>query len=299
MLSTIVYASRCAPLLLYILLYDVDGKPQGGSARLPPDNYSSLALASSSRSQVAAWLASAATLWPAADRPWMSADVRRWPWRLSLTSSLSRPCVRGRMLAWHVGAYVAITIAVGDPAQVSTYAADAILLPGITTASSPPPEAHRHPHRPAPVPHDRSPPVAFRISSCTICRIPARRARRQVRTIKAKAVTARSAQAIAVWTAAWAARHSTGRPTTELSTPTAGLVIPKKPLGALRCRLPRWSGASQRRSLKCNSEQMATTAADSATAMAPLRTTNDGDGCGKCFLAALRSGAAPPITMAS
>jgi hypothetical protein len=28
--------------------------------------------------------------WPAADRPWMSADVRRWPWRLSLTSSLSR-----------------------------------------------------------------------------------------------------------------------------------------------------------------------------------------------------------------
>lgn len=29
-------------------------------------------------------------VWPAADRPWMSADVRRWPWRLSLTSSLSR-----------------------------------------------------------------------------------------------------------------------------------------------------------------------------------------------------------------
>jgi len=28
--------------------------------------------------------------WPAADRPWMSADVRRRPWRLSLTSSLIR-----------------------------------------------------------------------------------------------------------------------------------------------------------------------------------------------------------------
>ena len=26
----------------------------------------------------------------AVDCPWMSADVRRWPWRLSLTSSLSR-----------------------------------------------------------------------------------------------------------------------------------------------------------------------------------------------------------------
>ena len=28
--------------------------------------------------------------WPATDRPWMSAEVRRWPWRLSLTSSFSR-----------------------------------------------------------------------------------------------------------------------------------------------------------------------------------------------------------------
>ena len=28
--------------------------------------------------------------WPAADRPCMSADVHPWPWRLSLTSSLSR-----------------------------------------------------------------------------------------------------------------------------------------------------------------------------------------------------------------
>ena len=33
--------------------------------------------------------------WPAADRPWMSADVRRWPWRLSLTSSLSRCACAG------------------------------------------------------------------------------------------------------------------------------------------------------------------------------------------------------------
>ena len=28
--------------------------------------------------------------WPGTDRPWMSAGVHRWPWRLSLTSSLSR-----------------------------------------------------------------------------------------------------------------------------------------------------------------------------------------------------------------
>ena len=28
--------------------------------------------------------------WPAEDRPWVSADVHRWPGRLSLTSSLSR-----------------------------------------------------------------------------------------------------------------------------------------------------------------------------------------------------------------
>jgi len=35
--------------------------------------------------------------WPAADRPWVSADVRRWPWRLSLTSSLGRcACADGR-----------------------------------------------------------------------------------------------------------------------------------------------------------------------------------------------------------
>jgi hypothetical protein len=43
---------------------------------------------------------------------------------------------------------------------------------------------------------------------------------------------------------------------------------------------------------------MATAAADSASAMAPLRTTSDGDGCGRCFLAALMSGTAPPITVA-
>jgi len=29
-------------------------------------------------------------VWPATDRPRVSADVHRWPWRLSLTSSLSR-----------------------------------------------------------------------------------------------------------------------------------------------------------------------------------------------------------------
>jgi hypothetical protein len=104
---------------------------------------------------------------------------------------------------------------------------------------------------------------------------------------------------MAVWTDTWAALHSTGRPATELSTPTAGLVKPRKPLGALRCRLLRWSGASQRRSLKCNSEQMATAAADSASAMAPLRTPSDRAGLGRRFLAALSSGAAPPITVAS
>jgi len=64
----------------------------------------------------------------------------------------------------------------------------------------------------------------------------------------AKAATARSAQTIAVWTAAWAARHSTGMPATELSTPTAGLAKPNGPPGALRCRLARWPGGSQRRS---------------------------------------------------
>jgi hypothetical protein len=61
----------------------------------------------------------------------------------------------------------------------------------------------------------------------------------------------------------------------------------------------RWPGASQRRSLKCSSEQMATAAAESMRAMAPLRMTSDGAGRGRLFLAALRSGAAPPITVAS
>jgi hypothetical protein len=44
---------------------------------------------------------------------------------------------------------------------------------------------------------------------------------------------------------------------------------------------------------------MATAAAESIRAMAPLRMTSDGAGRGKLFLAALRSGAAPPITVAS
>jgi len=54
-LSTVVHASRCALLLLYTLLYDIECELQGSSARLPPDNYSSLALASSSRGQRAIW----------------------------------------------------------------------------------------------------------------------------------------------------------------------------------------------------------------------------------------------------
>jgi hypothetical protein len=33
--------------------------------------------------------------WPGTDRPRMSADVHCWPWRLSLTSSLSRACADG------------------------------------------------------------------------------------------------------------------------------------------------------------------------------------------------------------
>jgi hypothetical protein len=61
----------------------------------------------------------------------------------------------------------------------------------------------------------------------------------------------------------------------------------------------RWLTGSQRRSLKCDSEQMATAAEDSASAMPPPRTTCDGAGLGMPFLAALKSGAAAPITVAS
>ena len=44
-LSMVVHASGCVSLLLYVLLYEVACKPQGSSARLLPDNFSSLALA--------------------------------------------------------------------------------------------------------------------------------------------------------------------------------------------------------------------------------------------------------------
>ena len=53
-LSMVVHASGCVSLLLYVLLYEVACKPQGSSARLLPDNFSSLALACSSRNQIVA-----------------------------------------------------------------------------------------------------------------------------------------------------------------------------------------------------------------------------------------------------
>ena len=116
------------------------------------------------------------------------------------------------------------------------------------------------------------------ISSCTTCRISARRARRQVRTINTRAATVRNAQMMAVCTATWVARHSAGRLATELITPTAGLAKPNTPPGALTCTLPRWLTGSQRWSLKCSSEQTAIRAEDSASPTAPLRTTSDGAG---------------------
>jgi hypothetical protein len=61
----------------------------------------------------------------------------------------------------------------------------------------------------------------------------------------------------------------------------------------------RWSGASQRRSLKCSSEQMVAMAAENASAMAPLRMTREGAGSGRRFLYTTRSGTARPVTVAS
>jgi hypothetical protein len=71
------------------------------------------------------------------------------------------------------------------------------------------------------------------------------------------------------------------------------------PPGALTCAVVRWLGVSQRRSLKCNSEQTVTVAAEKASAMAPLRMTNEGAGLGRCLLAAPKSGAARPTIVAS
>jgi hypothetical protein len=87
-------------------------------------------------------------------------------------------------------------------------------------------------------------------------------------------------------------------PAIELITDTIGLPKPNRPPGALRWAAARRPGASQRRSLKCNSEQMVTMAAENASAVAPLRMTRDGAGRGRCLLAATRSGTARPVTVA-
>src|ERR1700750_2679272 len=70
--------------------------------------------------------------------------------------------------------------------------------------------------------------VDLRISSCTICLISARRARRQVMATRKKAASAKNAQTIAVWTETWVARNSTGILATELTAATIGLAKPKK-----------------------------------------------------------------------
>ena len=51
--------------------------------------------ASSSEAKYRRALPAASHAWPAPDRPWVSADVRRRPWRLSLTSSLGSESTSG------------------------------------------------------------------------------------------------------------------------------------------------------------------------------------------------------------
>src|SRR6266496_2528599 len=65
-------------------------------------------------------------VWPATDRPLMSADVRRWPWRLSLTSSLSlRACADG---CWWPGTWVAVLPSrLPSEIPLSNCAADAVV----------------------------------------------------------------------------------------------------------------------------------------------------------------------------
>jgi AcrR family transcriptional regulator len=137
------------------------------------------------------------------------------------------------------------------------------------------------------------------ISSRTSCRISARRALRQVTATTRKAASARNAQPIAVCTDIWVARNSAGRPVTELTAATIGLANPSRPPpGALRCAAVRWPGGSQRRSLKCSSEQMDTTAAENASASAPLRMTSDAAGLDPRLRAVPRTGSARPIRVA-
>ena len=140
--------------------------------------------------------------------------------------------------------------------------------------------------------------VDLRISSRTICLMSARRARRQARATTKRAARATQPQAMAAWTDTWAARNSAGTPATELTAATIGLAKLNGPPGALRCAAARWSGGSQRRSLKCSSEQTVAVAADNPRAMAALRIITEGAGLGRFFLAALSSGAAMPMTVA-
>jgi hypothetical protein len=141
--------------------------------------------------------------------------------------------------------------------------------------------------------------VDLRISSRTICRMSARRARRQVTAATKKPASARKAQTMAVWTDTWAARNSTGTAASEFTTVTIGLAKLKMPPGAVRCAVERSPGASQRRSLKCSSEQTVTATAENPSAMAPLRMITEGAGARRCFLAAPRRGAAKPAAVAS
>src|SRR5947207_7874295 len=116
------------------------------------------------------------------------------------------------------------------------------------------------------------------ISSRTICLMSARRARRQVRATTKRAARATNAQAMAAWTDTWVARNSAGTPATELTAATIGLAKLNRPPGGLRCATARWSGGSQRRSLKCSSEQALAVAAENPRAMAALRIITEGAG---------------------
>jgi len=88
-------------------------------------------------------------------------------------------------------------------------------------------------------------------------------------------------------------------PAIEFTTVTIGLAKLKTPPGWDRCAVERSPGASQRRSLKCSSEQTVTAAAENPSAMVPLRMTTEGAGGRRCFQAAPRNGAARLATVAS
>ena len=94
-----IFPARRITVLSYSLSYSPLAVSRCGGDQMPSELVGVAGFepaASSSEAKYRRALPAASHAWPAPDRPWVSADVRRRPWRLSLTSSLSTESTSGR-----------------------------------------------------------------------------------------------------------------------------------------------------------------------------------------------------------